>query len=44
MGQIKSLMVNTDFIKDFDLNGIDPNKTLNTKLVRELFGCTTDVA
>lgn len=45
IGQIKSLMVNAHFIKRFfDLSGIDPNKTLNAKLVKELFGLATDAA
>ncbi len=45
IGQIKSLMVNAHFIKRFfDLSGIDPNKTLNAKLVKELFGLTVDAA
>jgi hypothetical protein len=45
IGQIKSLMVNAHFIKRFfDLSGIDPNKTLNAKLVKDLFGLATDAA
>ena len=45
IGQIKSLMVNAHFIKRFfDLSGIDPNKTLNAKLVKELFGLAVDAA
>ena len=45
IGQIKSLMVNAHFIKRFfDLSGIDPNETLNAKLVKELFGLATDAA
>lgn len=45
IGQIKSLMVNAHFIKRFfDLSGIDPNGTLNAKLVKELFGLATDAA
>lgn len=45
IGQIKSLMVNAHFIKRFfDLCGIDPNKTLNAKLVKELFGFAADAA
>lgn len=45
IGQIKSLMVNAHFIKRFfDLSGIDPNKTLNAKLVKELFGVAADAA
>ena len=40
IGRIKSLMVNAHFIKRFfDASGIDPNSTLNIKLVKELFGC-----
>ncbi len=39
IGQIKPLMVNAYFIKRFfDVSGIDPNKTLNATLVKELFG------
>lgn len=39
IGRIKSLMVNAHFIKRFfDASGIDPNSTLNIKLVKELFG------
>lgn len=38
-------MVNANFIKGFfDLSGIDPNKTLNAKLVKDLFGLATDAA
>lgn len=38
-------MVNAHFIKRFfDLSGIDPNKTLNAKLVKELFGLAADAA
>lgn len=45
IGQIKSLMVNAHFIKRFfDLSGIDPNKTVNAKLVKELFGLAADAA
>ena len=45
IGQIKSLMVNAHFIKRFfDVSGIDPNKTLNAKLVKELFGIAVDAA
>ncbi len=45
IGQIKSLMVNAHFLKRFfDLSGIDPYKTLNAKLVKELFGLATDAA
>lgn len=45
IGQIKSLMVNAHFIKRFfDLSGIDPNKTLNAKLVKLLFGLDTEAA
>ena len=34
-----------DFLKRFfDLSGIDPYKTLNAKLVKELFGLATDAA
>lgn len=45
IGQIKSLMVNAHFIKRFfDLSGIDPDETLNAKIVKELFGLTTDAA
>ena len=45
IGQIKSLMVNAHFIKRFfDLSEIDPNKTLNAKLVKELFGLAVDAA
>lgn len=45
IGQIKSLMVNAHFIKRFfDLSGIDPYKTLNAKLVNELFGFAVDAA
>ena len=45
IGQIKSLMVNVHFIKRFfDLSGMDPYKTLNAKLVKELFGLATGVA
>lgn len=45
IGQIKSLMVNAHFIKRFfDLSGIDPYKTLNAKLVKELFGLAVDAA
>ena len=45
IGQIKSLMVNAHFIKRFfDLSGIDPNMTLNAKLVKDLFGLVTDAA
>lgn len=45
IGQIKSLMVNAHFIKRFfDLSGIDPNETLNAKLVKELFGFADDAA
>lgn len=45
IGQIKSLMVNVHFLKRFfDVSGIDPNKTLNAKLVKELFGLATDAA
>ena len=45
IGQIKSLMVNAHFIKRFfDLSGIDPNKTLNAKLFKVLFGLATDAA
>ena len=45
IGQIKSLMVNAHFIKRFfDVSGIDPNKTLNAKLVKELFGIAVDTA
>ena len=41
----KSLMVNAHFIKRFfDLSGIDPNKTLNAKLVKELFGLAMEAA
>ena len=40
IGQIKSLMVNAHFIKRF----FDLNKTLNAKLVKELFGLTVDAA
>lgn len=41
IGQIKSLMVNAHFIKRFfDVSGIDPNSTLNAKLVKDLFGVT----
>lgn len=43
IGQIKSLMVNAHFIKRFfDLSGIDPNKTFNDKLIKELLGFATD--
>lgn len=39
IGQIKSLMVNAHFLKRFfDVSGIDPNSTINAKLVKELFG------
>lgn len=45
IGQIKSLMVNAHFLKRFfDLSGIDPDKTLNAKLVKELFGIAVDAA
>ena len=45
IGQIKSLMINAHFIKRFfDLSEIDPNKTLNAKLIKELFGLATDAA
>lgn len=45
IGQIKSLTVNAHFIKRyFDLSGIDPYKTLNAKLVKELFGFAVDAA
>lgn len=45
IGQIKSLMVNAHFIKRFfDMSGIDPNKALNAKLVKELFGFAIDAA
>lgn len=45
IGQVKSLMVNAHFIKRFfDLSGIDPNKTLNAKLVKDLFGLAADAA
>ena len=45
IGQIKSLMVNAHFIKRFfDLSGIDPNKTLNAKLFKVLFGIAADAA
>ena len=45
IGQIKSLMVNAHFLKRFfDLSGIDPYKTLNAKLVKELFGFAVDAA
>lgn len=45
IGQIKSLMVNAHFIKRFfDLSSIDPYKTLNAKLVKELFGFAVDAA
>ena len=45
IGQIKSLMINAHFIRRFfELSGIDPYKTLNAKLVKELFGIVTDVA
>ena len=45
IGQIKSLMVNAHFIKRFfELSGIDPYKTLNAKLVKELFGLAVDAA
>ena len=45
IGQIKSLMVNAHFIKRFfDLSGIDPYRTLNSKLVKELFGLAADAA
>lgn len=41
IGQIKSLMVNAHFIKRFfDVSGIDPNSTLNARLVKDLFGVT----
>lgn len=45
IGQIKSLMVNAHFIKRFfDVSGIDPNSTLNAKLVKDLFGLVADAA
>ena len=45
IGQIKSLIINAHFIKRFfDLSGIDPYKTLNAKLVKELFGFAVDAA
>jgi hypothetical protein len=45
IGQIKSLMVNAHFLKRFfDVSGIDPNSTLNAKLIKELFGMATDAA
>lgn len=45
IGQIKSLMVNAHFMKRFfDMSGIDPNKTLNAKLLKELFGLAVETA
>lgn len=45
IGQIKSQMVNAHSIKRlFDLSGIDLNKTLNAKLVKELFSLAADAA
>jgi hypothetical protein len=45
IGQIKSLMVNAHFLKRFfDVSGIDPNSTLNAKLIKEIFGMATDAA
>lgn len=45
IGQIKSLMVKAHFIKRFfDVSGIDPQTTLNAKLVKELFGLAADAA
>ena len=45
IGQIKSLMVNAHFIKRFfDVSVIDPQTTLNAKLVKELFGLAADAA
>lgn len=45
IGQLKSLMVNLYYAKRFfDVFGIDPNSTLNAKLVKELFGFTVDAA
>ena len=45
IGRIKSLMVNAHFIKRFfNLSGIDPYKTLNAELVKELFGLAVDAA
>lgn len=45
IGRIKSLMVNAHFLKRFFcVSGIDPYSTLNTKLVKELFGYEASVA
>ena len=45
IGQIKSVMVNAYIIKRFfDVSGLDPHKTLNAKLVKELFGFAVDAA
>jgi hypothetical protein len=38
-------MVNAHFLKRFfDVSGIDPNSTLNAKLIKELFDMATDAA
>ncbi len=43
--KLKVLMDQRSFHKRFfDLSGIDPNKTLNAKLVKELFGLAVDAA
>lgn len=45
IGRIKSLMVNSYFLRRFfDVSGLDPNITLNTKNVKELIGIATDAA
>lgn len=45
IGQIKSLMVNAHYAKRiFDACGLDPNMTLNAKLVKELFGIAAGAA
>lgn len=45
IGQIKSLMVNAHMLlRFFSVFGIDPNKALNAKRVKELFGLATDAA
>lgn len=45
IGRIKSLMVNAYYAKRFfDACGLDPNMTLNAKLVKELFGVAAAAA
>jgi hypothetical protein len=45
IGQIKSLIINAHFLaRFFAASGIDPNKVLNEKLVKELFSIQPQAA